>query len=305
LTSVFENAHIVPGMLPEARWSGQVADLAPLVMGTMGTHAVQLYEDDAFLTAILTRVVGDGLEAGDAVVVIATARHREALAAQLVADGVDVEAASDEERYIALDAADTLACFMVDGAPDPVRFAVLIGRTLDRAANATVHGRVRAFGEMVALSWTEGKRDVALALEGLWNVERRKRRGFSLLCAYPLAVFGTCDDTARFAAMCRDHSHVAPTERYAMLATPGERLRAIALLQQKALVLAGAGVREPSAGLTVICTRCQTALLRAARIGTGEAERIAEHLRSKHPGVLRSARPMLGEILSEVVIDEL
>ena len=292
-------------MFAEGRWSGQVADLAPLVMGTMGTHAVQLYEDDDFLTAILARVVGDGLEAGDAVVVIATERHRQALEAQLVANGVEVEAASDAERYVALDAASTLARFTVDGAPDAERFATVIGAVLDRAGNATTHGRIRAFGEMVALQWAEGKRDAALAVEELWNVERRKRRGLALLCAYPLAVFSAADDTARFAAMCRDHSHVAPTERYAMLATPGERLRAIAVLQQKALVLEGTGVRGPSAGLTVICTRCQTALLRAARIGTGEAERIAAHLRSKHPGVLRSARPMLGEILSEVVIDEL
>src|SRR5690349_15972850 len=167
-------------MFAEGRWSGQVADLAPLVMGTMGTHAVQLYEDDAFLTSILVRVVADGLEAGDAIVVVATRRHRDELAARLVADGIDVEAAADAERYVALDAAETLARFTVDGTPDPARFATVIGGVLDRAGNATVHGRIRAFGEMVALLWADGKRDAALTVEELWNVERRKRRALAL-----------------------------------------------------------------------------------------------------------------------------
>jgi hypothetical protein len=286
------------------RWSGQVADLAPLVMGTTGTHAVQLYEDDAFLISILARVVAEGLEAGDAIVLLATPRHRDTLAARLVANGVDVEAAADEERYVALDAVAMLARCSADGAPDPERFASVIGGVLDRAANATVHGRVRVFGEMVAVLWADGRRDAALTLEGLWNVERRARRGLALLCAYPLGVFGASDDTALFAAMCRDHSHVAPTESYGALATAGERLRAIALLQQKALVLDAANAGEPAPILSVVCTRCQAAILRAARIGTGEAELIAEHLWNEHPGVLRSERPMLGEILREVVLEE-
>jgi hypothetical protein len=292
-------------MLAEGRWSGQVADLAPLVMGTMGTHAVQLYEDDAFLISILARVVDEGLESGDAIVIVATERHRNALAARLIANGVDVEAAIDEERYIALDALATLERFTVDGMPDPDRFATVIGGVLDRAGNATVHGRIRAFGEMVALLWADGDRDAALKVEGLWNVERRKRRGLSLLCAYPLTVFSSRDDTALFGAMCRDHSHVAPTESYGALATAGERLRAIAQLQQKVLVLEAATARDTAPVLSVVCTRCRCALLRAARIGTVEAELIAEHLLSEHPGVLRSARPMLGEILREVVVDEL
>jgi len=61
----------------------------------------------------------------------------------------------------------------------------------------------------------------------------------------------------------------------------------------------------PSSLLAVICTRCRCALLRAASIGTGEAEIIAERLRGKHPGVLQSAQPMLGELLREVIVDEL
>jgi hypothetical protein len=290
-------------MLAEGRWSGQVADLAPLVMGTMGTHAVQLYEDDDFLTAILARVVGDGLEAGDAVVVIATERHRQALEAQLVANGVEVEAASDAERYVALDAADTLASFIVDGAPDPAA-SRRSSAVLDRAANATVHGRIRAFGEMVALLWADGKRDAALALEELWNVERRKRRGSrcSARTRWPCSGSPTTRRASRrcvaTTATSRRPSAMRRSPRRASGCGPS----------RSAAEGARARGRERArtvAGLTVICTRCRTALLRAARIGTGEAERIAEHLRSKHPGVLRSARPMLGEILSEVVIDEL
>lgn len=37
--------------------NGRVAEFAPLVMATAGTHAVQLYEEDAFLVEILRQML--------------------------------------------------------------------------------------------------------------------------------------------------------------------------------------------------------------------------------------------------------
>ncbi len=45
------------------QWSGQIAELAPLVMATRGTHVVQLYDDDEFLVRAVARVVREGLAA--------------------------------------------------------------------------------------------------------------------------------------------------------------------------------------------------------------------------------------------------
>jgi hypothetical protein len=166
-------------------------------MATSGTHAVQLYEEDAFLVEILARVVSEGLQRGDAVVTIATPGHRDALEQRLGREGVGLALARDTGRFLALDAAETVAALTVDGHVDAERFDAVLGAALDRAAKATRGGRVRAFGEMVSLLWSESRRDAALTLESLWEIERARRRDFSLLCAYPLAAFGAADDTPR------------------------------------------------------------------------------------------------------------
>lgn len=284
--------------------NGRVAELAPLVMATAGTHAVQLYEEDAFLVEILARVVGDALESGDAVVAIATRSHREALDEHLARRGIDLERARDLERYITLDAEPTLAALTADGEIGPEHFDATIGSALDRATRATVGGRFRVFGELVALLWQESRRDSALGLEALWERERARRRGMSLLCAHPLAAFGAADDTPRFDAMCRHHTHVAPAESYATLDSAGARLRAIAALQQKALVFDGLTARGARESVAVACKHCRRTLLEVSRIGSGEADVLAAHLREEHPEILGRSPAMLGEILRQMLIEE-
>src|SRR5436309_5638678 len=86
------------------------------------SHRVLFYESDAFLADSLTHFIGDGLEAGDASVVIATPSHQEHLAERLQARGLELTAAREEGRYIALEAAETLSKIMRDGRPDEERF---------------------------------------------------------------------------------------------------------------------------------------------------------------------------------------
>lgn len=284
------------------RWSGQVAELAPLVMGTTGAHVVQLYEEEAFLIEILARVTREGFEAGEGVAICATPRRRAALVRRLDEWGVPLGALRDQERFVEVDAHEVLAACAAGERIDDARFADAVGRPLDRLAKATRGGRVRVFGEMVALLWVQGRRDAALELERLWNVEVLARPKLSLLCGYPLAAFGLRDDTPPFEVMCRHHSHVAPGESYAVLDSAGERLRAIAVLQQKAVVLEGELARVRDAGLVVICKRCNKAVVRAFRLDTGAAETVESHLREEHPGILCPGALTLGEILREVVI---
>src|SRR5579863_925127 len=72
-------------------------------------HVVQFYGEDGFLLDELSRFIGTALGAGEAAVVIATREHREGLAARLNAWGLDTTRAIAQGRYIALDAAETLA----------------------------------------------------------------------------------------------------------------------------------------------------------------------------------------------------
>ena len=194
-------------------------------------HFAQFYEADRYLIDAVSDFIGTALREGNAGVVVATPRHREALADQLLAQGVDLGTSAAEDRYIALDAAETLATFMADGTPDPQRFADVIGTLVRRATQD--QRRVRVFGEMVALLASEGNHQGAIRLEELWN-NLQRTQAFSLFCGYQMADFGHEGLGAALASVCAEHGRVVPGESYLSLDTPDARLRAIALLQQKA-----------------------------------------------------------------------
>ena len=130
-------------------------------------HFVQFYETDLFLMNSLGGFISTGLRAGDGCMVVATKAHRDELDIRLQAYGLDVPAATASGQYIPLDAMETLSKFMVDGLPEPTRFAEIFGGLIMRAGEG--RGRVQAFGEMVALLWEEGNQSGAIRLEELWN----------------------------------------------------------------------------------------------------------------------------------------
>ncbi|HEV7893353.1 MAG TPA: ATP-binding protein [Pyrinomonadaceae bacterium] len=197
-------------------------------------HFVQFYESDEFLIESLSGYVREGLETGDACVVVAIPARREALVARLRASGVDTDEALASGRLVTLDAAETLNSFMSGGVPDPERFEDVVGGVVARAAEK---GKgVRAFGEMVALLWAEGHAAAALELEGLWN-GLQKTHAFRLFCAYPLRGFEVEAKGGTLSGVCAAHSRVIPAESYTSLAREDERMRAVAELQRKARTL--------------------------------------------------------------------
>ncbi len=216
------------------------------------THSVQFYGEDSVLLDGVSRFLGDSLEAGGSALVVATAAHREGLTQRLEASGLDIAAAIKQGRYIELDATETLSKFMLEGWPDPVRFAQAIGSIVARAKEASggSSGRLAIFGEMVAILWAQGKFETAVQLEQLWN-RLRQTHSFALRCAYPMAGFSREDHGESFLKICSEHSHVIPGESYMALTTEEERLRNISHLQQRAqaLDIATAERREAQASL--------------------------------------------------------
>jgi PAS domain S-box-containing protein len=201
-------------------------------------HVVQLYTDDGFLIDVLSRFVGGALAVGDGAVVVCTKSHRVALERRLAAHGLDTAKATLQGRFVILDATETLAKFMVDGSVDDGRFNDIIGGVLTQVGGA-VDGserRVAVFGELVALLWAEGKPQMAIRVEQLWN-DLAESHAFSLLCAYPMTGFQNERHIEPFLTMCGQHSAVVPSESYLGLGSDEERLRSIAQLQQKALAL--------------------------------------------------------------------
>jgi PAS domain S-box-containing protein len=195
-------------------------------------HFVQFYESDVFLLDSLSGFVAAGLATGDGCIVITTKGRRESLEERLKANGLDLATAHTRDEYISLDAVETLSKFMVDGLPEPERFAEVIGSVIAQAAQGRRH--VRIFGDMVALLWTEENPVAAIRLEELWNDLRDKIHPFSLFCAYSMHDFDGEVYGMQFSEICQQHSQVLPDESYTALVSSDERLRAITLLQQKA-----------------------------------------------------------------------
>lgn len=165
-------------------------------------HIAHFYDHDESFLNTLAGFIAEGMEKGEATIVIATPKHLVALEDRLANCGLDLASALLEDRYIALDAETTVASFMRNGWPDDQLFEELVNKLIKRAS---LNGRrVRAFGEMVALMWANGQKEATIRLEYLWN-HFCQSHGFCLLCSYPRAGF-TKDPQQSMEEICAHHS---------------------------------------------------------------------------------------------------
>lgn len=202
---------------------------------TLGSHTVQFYEEDAHLLRSVSEFLCRALERGGACVVIATAAHRQGIAQQLDSFGIDVGGETARDRYIALDAQQTLSEFMVNGGPDSKLFFKVIEPIILRAKSAIRRrtSSVAAFGEMVTLLWEQGNTQGSATLEHLWN-ELARRHTFALRCTYPIGQFASDSHSQLFQRICEEHSEVIPCESYMGLESESDRRKMVSSLQQKA-----------------------------------------------------------------------
>jgi DNA-binding NarL/FixJ family response regulator len=185
---------------------------APLSLHNMKishSHSVDFYADHAGFIDGLTEFSGAALQAGKAVLVVATKSHRDNLLLRLQDYGLDVAAAIEQGRYTAVDAAGTLSTFMVSGQPDRARFLKVVNDLIETSTRAARAGRPRvaACGECAALLWAQGEREAAIRLEQLWN-EVARTDDLDILCGYPLASFQGMVGTHIFPKICAEHSAV-------------------------------------------------------------------------------------------------
>ena len=196
-------------------------------------HYVQFYESDAFLVARVADFIASAFKTDDAAVLIATPAHRSAVERLLSERGFPLAELTKSSRYFSLDAQETLARFMVGGAPDGKLFKEEIGGLLEKATRNR-HRHVWAFGEMVALLAAAQNHAAAIQLEELWN-ELSRSYQLSLLCGYLMKDLSGTSAGKAFRQICRAHSTVLPTENYISSGqTDTERSEQIAVLEQKA-----------------------------------------------------------------------
>ncbi len=173
-------------------------------------HDVVFYSDDASLLEGFTQFIGAALKDGNVAIVLATESHRDRLLPRLQAHGLDIGAAIEQERYIALDVEDTLSTFMVNDLPDPAAFMRIASDLILGAIKSAKaqHPRVAACGECAPLLCAQGKVEAAIQLERLWD-EIAKTHDVDILCGYPLAICENKQDTTLFQRICAEHSGVS------------------------------------------------------------------------------------------------
>jgi PAS domain S-box-containing protein len=197
-------------------------------------HSVKFYHTDSALAEAVCGFFQRALESGQTTLLIATPSHRLAIEDQLAKRDFDVPRLQSSGNYIALDAADTLGRFMVDGHPDETLFRQTVGDLVQRILSTS--GGLYAFGEMVALLWRDNNRLAALELERFWNNLQRDHC-FALLCGYPVHGFPAATDAEPFIQVCQCHTNVQPSQTLLIDQSAGEIARKIASLEQKAACL--------------------------------------------------------------------
>ena len=150
-------------------------------------HVLQIYENDGVFLDALTGFVGGGINVDECCIVIATDAHLHALEARLKSYGIYIESLIADNRYIPLNAEETLAKFMVNGWPDENLFNQTVSALIKNGRNHNKR-KIRAFGEMVAILWAQGNNGATVRLEHLWNKFCQKET-FCLFCAYPKSGF--------------------------------------------------------------------------------------------------------------------
>jgi hypothetical protein len=176
--------------------------------GARSYHAVRFYESERSLAKIVAEFLEEGLTDGAPGIVVATPTQRAAIVRELVVRGVDVVPLKHSGDLVLLDAEDTLSAFMTDGQLDAGAFNERLCAIIEGACRGRTDCTVRIYGQMVDILWKQGKCDLAIRLEMLWNQLAHTQR-FSLLCGYAIGPFYK---NAHFREICAQHTHVVSAD---------------------------------------------------------------------------------------------
>jgi hypothetical protein len=148
-------------------------------------HIVYPHNNQAELVQAVSLFADSGLRNGEAVILIVTPRHCQAIRERLGRAGFNLEELEMNGRLVCKDAEALLSAFLFDRIIDDFRFKTTLGRLIERARTANGKRRpVRVFGEMVDLLWRSDP-VTTQRMEELWN-EVIEAHSVPLLCAYCL-----------------------------------------------------------------------------------------------------------------------
>jgi hypothetical protein len=174
-------------------------------------HLLQLFDTSESLAEEVSAFLTVPEAAGQRLLVVATAKHWELIAAGLRLRGFNPDDEIAAGRLVVEDAHGLLAQLMRRGKPMRALFDQTIRAVVARLAT-TSPGGLRIYGEMVEVLARDRNCEAAEALEKLWN-ELGRDYPFTLLCGYAAAHFASPDAGSALAAIRDQHSHAISVAR--------------------------------------------------------------------------------------------
>jgi CheY-like chemotaxis protein len=173
------------------------------------SHEAALYPDDTFLLDGLAQFAGTALDVGKSVLVVITEARRAGIDERLRAQGIDIDLAINEGRYIPMDVAEMFSAVMIDGWPDEGRVWTAAMSLMMQAASVSPddHPRLAVCGEGAAFLVEQGKVDAAIQLEHLWD-EVARVCYVDIFCPYLMTALPAPEDADVWQRIGAVHSTV-------------------------------------------------------------------------------------------------
>jgi CheY-like chemotaxis protein len=187
-------------------------DVLPLLRTPGGGHHLQLYSTPEYLIDRVADFFCSAVDAGDAILAIASASHLGALDEAMRRRGVDLASLTASDRYQVLNSAEALDAISVGGMPDRVRFGEAIDPIVERALAAAggPGARVSVFGEIAPILCARGALRAAARLEQIADAYA-SARPVSVLCAYSTECVGS-HRSPNGLAICKEHAAIVPAD---------------------------------------------------------------------------------------------
>ena len=145
-------------------------------------HLLRKYPDEELFLNLLEDFADKGLIANEGVVIIAIGRHLQALETRLRNKGYNLRELKAKHHYTPIHAEGMVKKLMVKNWPDEQRFRQTVTNILEKVDQTG--GRIRVFGETVAMMWTRGLSGATVRMDHLWD-HLIHEEGWNLFCVFP------------------------------------------------------------------------------------------------------------------------
>jgi hypothetical protein len=178
-----------------------------------GSHILQLYDSEDFLSAAVAHFAAAGLRAGEVVLLTGTKDHLARIERDLRAAGVDLPAAERNGQLMLSDVHESIVRALSDGRLGPAEFDAVACGALEEALSDTRYTGVRWWGEVTNTLNQAGNCEAGLQAEKLGDAAARKY-GATVFCSFLCDKFDSHGYDDALKELCCVHSHLIPAEDY-------------------------------------------------------------------------------------------